>query len=410
VLIVDEVQNMVSEGGMFYNTLYTAIKQAKTSKNNLRTILLSATPIFDKPHEIALTLNLLNLKEELPTGKAFENMFIDKKIVNGKPHYTIKNVDYLKKLIRGKVSYYRGAPSYVFPQMTMHVVKCKMESFQYRSYLTVATAESTGQVVSYKTKQKIFQSGQIMDLPNNFYIGTRIISNIAFPNLNVSEKGYDSLNAKNVKQKLKSYSIKFYKILRKIKKSKGPAFVYSNFKEYGGIKSLIKILEENGYKNYATHGAGKNRFGVWSGDVKTSLRDEIRNVYNKKENSGGKLIRIILGSPSMKEGVSLFRVRQIHILEPYWNQSRLDQIIGRGVRFCSHKDLDEEDRTVDVYLYIAIHQDIKQTVDQYIFELSAQKTLLIAQFEKVLKEVAVDCTLFKNGNMQPGEENIVCDV
>jgi len=409
VLIVDEVQNMVSEGGLFYETLYKAIKQARTKKENLRTILLSATPIFDKPYEIALTLNLLNLKEELPTGKDFENMFIDKITKGGKIHYIIKNVEYLKKIIRGRVSYYRGAPSYVFPKLNMHTVKCKMESFQYRSYLTVASAESSGEL-SYKTKQKIFQSGEIMELPNNFHLGTRIISNIAFPNLNVSEKGFDSLNKINVKHKLKSYSIKFYKILKKIKKSKGPIFIFSNFKEYGGIKSLIKILEESGYQNYDEKGTGKNRFAVWSSDVKPSLREEIRNIYNRKENYNGSLIKIILGSPSMKEGVSLFRVRQIHILEPYWNEARLDQVIGRGVRFCSHKDLDEEDRNVDVYLYIATHDEIKETVDQYIYKLARQKSLLINQFIKLLKEIAVDCTLFKNANSGDGEENYLCDV
>ena len=409
VLIVDEVQNMVSEGGLFYETLHKAIKQAKTKKDNLRTILLSATPIFDKPHEIALTLNLLNLDEELPTGKNFENMFIEQKMKGDKMYYDIKNVDYLKKIIRGRVSYYRGAPSYVFPQLNMHVVKCKMESFQYRSYLTVSSAETLGKL-SYKTKQKIFQSGEIMELPNNFHLGTRIISNIAFPNLNVSEKGYDSLNNKNVKQKLKSYSIKFYKILKKVKRSKGPIFIFSNFKEYGGIKSLMKVLEENGYCNYDENGTGKNRFAVWSSDVKPSLREEIRNVYNRKENFNGSLIKIILGSPSMKEGVSLFRVRQIHILEPYWNEARLDQVIGRGVRFCSHKDLDKDSRNVDVYLYIAMHNEIKETVDQYIYKLACQKTLLISKFIKVLKEAAVDCTLFKNANVGPDEEPFVCDV
>jgi superfamily II DNA or RNA helicase len=64
VLIIDEVQNMVSEHGSYYKILYESIK---TAKGGLRVVLLSATPIFDRPTEIALTLNLLNLPEELPT-------------------------------------------------------------------------------------------------------------------------------------------------------------------------------------------------------------------------------------------------------------------------------------------------------------------------------------------------------
>ena len=39
------------------------------------------------------------------------------------------------------------------------------------------------------------------------------------------------------------------------------------------------------------------------------------------------------------EGISLTGVRQVHIMEPYWNVSRLDQVIGRAVRYCSHKDV-----------------------------------------------------------------------
>jgi hypothetical protein len=408
VLIVDEVQNMVSEGGTFYNTLNSAIKKAKTKKNNLRTILLSATPIFDKPHEIALTLNLLNLDKELPTGREFEKMFIEKIKKNGKTYYQAKNMDYFKKLIKGKVSYFRGAPPYVFPEMKKHYVKCQMESFQYRSYLTVAFAEAES--ITYKAKQKMFEDVEIMDLPNNFYLGTRIISNIAFPNLNISKEGFESLNTQNITKKLKSYSIKFYKIINKINQCSGPTFVYSNFKEYGGIKSFAKILEGLGYKSYDSHGPGKKRFAIWSGDIKASLREEIRNVYNKKENYNGSQIKIILGTPSMKEGVSLLKVRQIHIMEPYWNESRLDQIIGRGVRFCSHKELNKEDRIVDVYIYIAMHDDITQTVDQYIFNLAKQKSLLISQFEQALKEAAVDCELFKNANVYSKDEDYVCQV
>ena len=51
-------------------------------------------------------------------------------------------------------------------------------------------------------------------------------------------------------ERLEEYSIKFAKILKKIKRCSGTIFIYSNFKEYAGIKTLCKILEYNGYKNY----------------------------------------------------------------------------------------------------------------------------------------------------------------
>ena len=69
------------------------------------------------------------------------------------------------------------------------------------------------------------------------------------------------------------------------------------------------------------------------------MKEEIKYMYNKKENTNGDIIKIMLGSPSIKEGVSLLRTEQVHIMEPYWNISRMLQIIGRAIRFCSHKDV-----------------------------------------------------------------------
>merc|ERR1711924_329661 len=65
LLIVDEIQNMISESGTFYTILLKTINNAP---KDLRVVLLSATPMFDKPIEIALTLNLLRPKILLPTG------------------------------------------------------------------------------------------------------------------------------------------------------------------------------------------------------------------------------------------------------------------------------------------------------------------------------------------------------
>ena len=103
VLIVDEVQNMVSATGSFYETLYETIHNAPSS---LRIVLLSATPMFDKPLEIALTMNLLRLPKELPIGKEFEKMFIKtRKSSSGRYIYNAKNLDIFKERIKGYVSF-----------------------------------------------------------------------------------------------------------------------------------------------------------------------------------------------------------------------------------------------------------------------------------------------------------------
>ena len=117
-----------------------------------------------------------------------------------------------------------------------------------------------------KNNFKILQSGDVATLPNNFFIGTRIVSNVVFPNKKINEQGFESFKGKCITDHLEKYSIKFYKIFQRINKVTGKVFVYSGFKEYGGLKSFIRVLEEFGYKDYLKHGEGKKRFAVWSGD------------------------------------------------------------------------------------------------------------------------------------------------
>lgn len=405
VLIIDEVQNMVSSDGRFYKVLYETISEAPA---NLRIILLSATPMFDKPVEIALTLNLLRIPFELPTGREFDKMFVKcRRDRTGKYVYRSKNLDIFKERITGYVSYFRGADPKAFPESTVRYVKCEMSDFQYKSYLTVMKKEKK----AIKRRYKAFKSGGIQKLPMNFFIGTRIISNIAFPNKNIKEKGYESLQSRHMRY-LAKYSVKFAKIISKINRCSGTVFVYSNFKAYGGIKSFIKVLEYHNYKNYSEYGEGRRRYAVWSGDEKSAYKDEMKAVVNQMSNMNGSKIKVMLLTPSAREGVSFYNMQQVHILEPYWNKSRLDQIIGRAIRFCSHKNMPEEKRMVKVYIYIATHPSEKETIDQHIQKIASRKNKLIKEFEVALKETAIDCTLFKHGNVYraEGDKPIDCEL
>ena len=390
LLIIDEVQNMVSLTGTFYKVLKKLIDN---SDNTLRIILLSATPMFDRPNEIGLTLNLLKPEHEFPIGSDFNQEFLSGYGIN----YKAINMNKFLELSNGLISYYRGAPPYTYPEEIFKVVKCNMSDFQYKSYLTALSAE--GDYV-----KGAFRNVDILNLPPNFFLGPRMVSNIAFPNKCIGEMGYSCFNNEYLLlQNVGNYSIKFLKIFKKIKKSEGPVFVYSNFKDLGGLRSFIKFIEYHGYKNYKVHGEGINRYAVWSGDESHYMKEEIKQIFNKRENKEGSLIRLMLGSPSVKEGVSFKRVRQVHILEPYWNMSRVLQIIGRAIRFCSHKDLPKMQRNVEVFLYLATRQK-ENTIDQYIWSLAKEKSKLIEQFETSLKESAVDCELFYNRNVYKTDE------
>ena len=385
LILIDEVQNIVSEGGTFYTTFMKVIHSAPA---DLRVVVLSATPIFDRPMELGLTLNLLRPDTEFPIGSKFNEMFIKtKRNKSGETMYEVKNINKLKNMLNGYISYFKGAPDHVFPKKNLKLVKCQMSRFQYEAYRTVMEQEGYGR----------FGESDILDLPNNFLIGPRIISNVAFPNKGINEDGFDSFKGKALDfDLLKIYSIKFYKIMKKIKSCQGTVFVYSSFKEFGGLKSFIKVLEYHKYKDFNDYGKGKLRYAIWSGDETAEKKELIKDFFNKKENEDGSMLKVLLGSPSIKEGVSLLRVKQVHILEPYWNMSRLEQIIGRAIRFCSHKDVPLQEREVKVYIYIATGlKSTELTVDKHIMSLCFKKKELTDQFETVMKEMAVDRYLFQ---------------
>jgi superfamily II DNA or RNA helicase len=403
LLIIDEVQNMISEDGTFYKSLKSTIDK---SDDKTRIILLSATPIFDKPVELSLTLNLLKLEKPIEIGAYFNKKYLQIKRNKQGIYYKAKNLDKFKQHLTGIISYYRGAPPQTFPRQNLKVVRCYMSDFQYKSYITSMSSEEN-------FIRGSFRNVDILKLPNNFFIGPRILSNISFPNKGIGMSGFMSLKKDALMiQNIKEYSTKFYNIYQKIKQSIGPIFVYSNFKDIGGIKSLVTFFEYHGFKNYKTYGQGEKRYAIWSGDEHHIVKEEIKHVFNQKDNHNGSKIKIIFGSPAIKEGVSLLRVEQVHILEPYWNFSRIDQIMGRAIRFCSHKDLSNKRQFVDIFLYLAVYYSNKPpTIDDYIWKLAKKKQRLIKQFEDVLKEKAIDCELFYEGNnYKDDEEQIECDI
>ncbi len=260
-----------------------------------------------------------------------------------------------------------------------------MSLYQYQCYKTVENS-----VGGFSNSNDIFK------LPNNFLLGLRMISNIAFPNKKANENGYNMLTNQHMKlDNLNKYSSKIYTLINKLINKSGLHFVYSNFRSYGGLQTIIKILEYYGYKDFLKHGNGKNRYAIWSGNENLKEKNLIRNVFNQYENLNGSQIKIILGSPAIKEGVTLLRVKYVHILEPYWNMSRFEQVIGRSIRFCSHKDLPKDKRFVKVFLYIATYPNNK-LVDEHIYDIAQQKQKIIDKFNDIIIKSSIDYYLFTN--------------
>jgi superfamily II DNA or RNA helicase len=198
-----------------------------------------------------------------------------------------------------------------------------------------------------------------------------------------------------------SSSCKMTAILFYMMRSKGPVLIYSNFVLMEGLEIFKIYLDFFGYSNFNNKDESYDyyRYVEFNGNIDKEQRKKNLSEFNNKDNVYGSKIKVILISPAGAEGINLMNVRQVHIMEPYWNEVRNIQLIGRAVRFCSHKNLPLKERFVDIYRYHAIRTNKEETTDERIYKLAQNKYTLIDSFLQTIREVAIDCELFKNHNM-----------
>ena len=262
------------------------------------------------------------------------------------------------------------------------------------------------------------------------------------------------------KDKLAVYSPKFAKILENLqdKENRGLHLIYSQFRTIEGIGILKLVLEANGFAEFKIKkndtndtwtivenidDAGKPRFVLYTGTETPEEREIIRNVYNSNwtmvpasivsrlretasNNFYGEIIQVLMITASGAEGINLKNTRFVHIVEPYWHLVRIDQVIGRARRICSHQDLPEEYRTVKVFLYLSVfseeqktnkkniemmNRDVSRleskpiTTDESLLESAFIKNNINKQLLDAVKETAIDCSLYNPLNK---DENLVC--
>lgn len=131
----------------------------------------------------------------------------------------------------------------------------------------------------------------------------------------------------------------------------------------------------------------------------------IRNVFNNIHNKNGKDIKLVLGSQVMTEGISLYNVAEVHILDAYYNLGKIDQVIGRAIRHCSHYNIMSKDNVfpkVNVYKYV-VSLDKGLSTEENLYRKAEYKYRLVKKVERVLKKAAIDCALNKAGNVFPEE-------
>lgn len=294
-------------------------------------------------------------------------------------------------------------------------------------------------------------------------------------------------------ERLMKYSPKYATILRKVLEAPGSSLVYSQFLDMEGIGIFTTILEINDFHRIDIRmdesgtmrfsdltianlkkGSAANRFLSFTGGEVPMIRNMALKVFNAKfsdntftelppemskvlveagfsGNLTGNLCRVFCITSAGAEGLSLRNVRRVHIMEPFWNHVRTDQVKGRAVRICSHIDLEYNpdpmlnQRTVEVYTYCSVYDNqalikpdgsagfprIDQTIlngdgvkpkeaeslgfspppgatdyvvtsDEYLYQISQRKKKILQTIQDLMKTNAVDCQINQYENEEEG--------
>jgi len=435
---------------------------------NCRFVTLSGTPIINRPTELSILFNILrgpipsppeerpkSLYELFPIDEAqFDAAFVNWDIGSG------MNLDVFKQRIQGLVSFYSGARGNVFPTMVDEegnptdspiMVEVPMGYTQAQWYEKARKPERKQTARSSKINiQEEIRS--ILTKGTSYRVKSRMAGLFGFDedlgDLRQNEKlnelyralqepleediteeeleagEYTSLLSL---ENLHDYSSKMAHVIDKIDNISpeydGGVLIYSNYRTVEGINLMAKALEANDWINYEDDPEmdpswDGRRFAILGSDADRNA--DIIKLYNSEDNlfdveegdpytGAGRNIRVLLGTEVISEGVDLFNIRQVHILEPHWNMVRVKQTIGRARRICSHKNLPPDLWNFIVWIYLATANENVPTdpltTDQVIHTVAERKEAMNQDFFYAMREAAVDCHLNANHNTTSGKNN-----
>ena len=289
MLIVDEAHNI--------RNAHSATSRAvvKASFGASRRLLLTATPFVNNIQDFIPLINIVH------GGYVVGNY---KEVLQREvPEYLSERTDSptlgkLRDLLRDKVDVILTKDLKDFPKRINHWETVRMSDSYYKKYKKLMQGDSAFGV--------FFQN------PARFLNGYRRA-------VNQAGKGYYSAKVKA--------SIPILE--------RGKSIIYTNWHEFG-IKPITSELDKAGIS-----------YRLFTGATPVAERQRIVNEFNANE------FQVLVLTKAGGEGLDLAGVRNVVILDPTWNRSSIEQIIGRAIRYRSHAKLPQKDRTVNVYYMIA---------------------------------------------------------
>ena len=310
LLIIDEVHNLRNYMGVKYEAAMECAKRAR------KVLLLTATPVVNTLRDLVSIVNLLSRsyaiapafrgktpkrkmvvdeKKRKVVPKIYKNakryLKIPAKVPKEGESYkdTLTALDSLTDLLDGKVSYQEKCSSPDFPDFEIHREAVQMSPDYYKRYLDAV----------------INMEIDLFNRPEVFLHGYR-----------------KALNKSGLENEY--YSDKLEKAFSLIGNKQ--SVIYSTWLEFG-MEPITHVLDQM-----------KLKYSIISGSVNKSDREKAVRDFNDEK------VQILLITKAGGEGIDLKGVRNIIIIDPTWNPSSMEQIMGRGIRYKSHDHLPPEER------------------------------------------------------------------
>jgi len=456
VKYVDNLRLLFLSATPMYNSYKEIIWLLNVMNMNDRRSTIELKDVFDKNGNLLIGPDGQNIGEEIIRRKAtgyvsfvrgenpytfpyrifpslfskqntFKELSYPRKQLNGKP--IIQPLEHLDVYVNTSGSYQQKAYEYIIKKISEKAGKTKagLPSFENMEAFGYTLLQKPLQALNMVYPNKLFDEGT--DVDSKILLGseglrktmkfTETTNPPTRKNFEYKPSSYGNIFApENIGQ----YSSKIKGITDQIMNSNGIVLIYSQFID-GGLIPMALALEELGFTRFGTKAS--NLFKTLPHkqiDSKTLLtKEQMENkedfspatytmitgekalspdiVYDLKnltdeDNKSGKKIKVVLISMTGTEGIDFKNLRQVHILEPWYNLSLIEQIIGRAVRTCSHKLLPFIERNVEIFLYGTIFSSSDdEAADLYIYRLAEFKAVQIGRVSRILKESAVDCIL-----------------
>ena len=328
-----------------------------------KALLLSATPMYNEPADIASQVNLVAGAKKVPTGRDFYKTFYKEKkvspgligsLIGVKPgaSRTLKSKKLPKKYMKDYV-YVEDAAKFkdLMPKRDHEQIKIPMAKEQVHIYKYLSRKAPLS--VRYKVKRDLPPSKTEARSMNAFLSGMRQASNTTAP---------------FVKDKTTAVSPKMDRMVSDLQtelKAGGKVLTYSNFIG-SGVTPYTKRLDK-----------AKIPYAKLTGEMSKAERELQVKKYNTKNKTN-----VFVYSGAGAEGLNLPKTTMVQLMEPHWNKAKTTQAESRGIRRG-----DDPSRTVDIKEYISVfpHNKRKKTSDQYLAGMSDRKRTEIAHMLKALK-------------------------